>query len=220
MKTYNLQQQTPEWHELRHGKIGGTTSEQLHTSGDALLNQMIAERVEPFDPMSSQSFVSDAMQRGIDMEPQARAYMEEYLSTKLEVPGWCQSDELDFMGFSPDGITSDYRTAIEIKCPTAKVHVEYIRLGDQVPQKYTHQLAQMFAVCEQLEAVYFVSYRPEFTAKPAHIVKVTRHTMAPVIAKLEKKHGPMTFGSLAQIKMEEAWDLNDRITLELIKLEG
>src|SRR5690554_5943441 len=105
---YNdIKQGTREWCELRYGKVGGTTSSELHVDSDTLLNEMVACRLEPYqhDP----GYVSDAMQRGIDLEPEARGQLELHTGEKFIVPGWCESVEVPLIGFSPDGIISSGR---------------------------------------------------------------------------------------------------------------
>jgi len=163
MRIYtDIQQGTLEWHKIRYGKVGGSNSKRLHVKGDDLLNELVACNLEGYDP-TADSYKNDAMQRGNDLEPYARAEVSEYLGIDFMEVGWINSDEAELLGISPDGIASfngKVTTALEIKCPSAKKHVEYIR-GNEIPSEYIHQCIHYFTVIDGLETLYFASYRPE-----------------------------------------------------------
>ncbi len=116
------------------------------------------------------------MQRGIDLEPIA---MEEYCSKEfavVETPAFIKNKEIDFLGISPDGLIKSegkYIGGVEIKCPSSKKHIEYIRIN-RVPNEYKYQVLAYFINCPDLEYVDFVSYDDRVTVKPFHCVRVTR----------------------------------------------
>jgi len=208
-----IKQGTREWHELRWGKIGGTTSDQLHVHSDTLLNQLVAERLEPYTP--EDSYVSNAMQRGLDLEPIAREELEKHTGEKFTVPGWCESVEVPLIGFSPDGIIQSGRVGCEIKCPGAKKHVEYLRNPGQVPKEYLHQCVHMFAVCPELELVYFCSYRPECMV-PLFVAELYRRTE--INLGTSKRPKMTTVEELADKKIATALTLSNQIDAEVEKL--
>jgi hypothetical protein len=162
MQIFNMEQGSKEWHKMRYGKVGGSTSKRLHVKGDDLLNELVACQLEPFDP-TAESFQNEAMKRGNELEPFGRAELISYLGVSFGEVGWIQSNQSELLGISPDGVTftdSLLRFACEIKCPSAKKHIEYIR-GNEIPLEYIHQCCHYFAVIEGLEVLYFASYRPE-----------------------------------------------------------
>ena len=154
----HFDQGTEAWHEMRFGRIGGSTSKSLHVKGDTLLNNLMAAQMEPFE--MEDSFQNAAMARGNELEPEARKAAGMYLGLDFEELGYAVSDKCDLLGFSPDGITEDLRDVIEIKCPSAAVHTKYVREGI-VPLDYAHQVVHAFTVIPDVERVHFVSFRPE-----------------------------------------------------------
>ena len=177
MKSYtNIEQGTIEWHRIRFGKVGGTSSKQLHVAkGDTLLNELVSCKLEPYNEDEEASFKSAAMQRGNDLEPEARAALEDATGLKFTETGWVEMDGCQLMGMSPDGITEDGKAGCEIKCPSKEVHVAYLRAG-VLPMEHMNQVVQFFAVNEKLETVWFASYRPECDI-PLFKIKVERHSM-------------------------------------------
>lgn len=166
MKRYDeIEQGSQEWHEIKWGKIGGTLSKGLFVKSDTLLIDILSQRLEDFEPTDSYS--SEAMERGSEMEPFAKQYLEEYTGLKFESTGWIQSDVNELLGISPDGITSDNKIACEVKCFGRKKHTE-ILLSNEIPSENIHQIIHYFTVNEDLEKLYFIAFRPESTK---HFIK-------------------------------------------------
>jgi len=163
-------QQTIEWHEVKHAKIGGTLSKGLFTKGDDLFFKILSERIEPFDPDEIEDFFENkAMQRGNDLEPLGLEYLEEYTGLKFNSTGWLQSEENELIGISPDGITEDLKILAEIKCPGAKKHTETI-YNNCIPNDNLNQVLHSFIANKNQEKHYFISFRPE---SPKHFIKET-----------------------------------------------
>jgi len=174
MKIYhNLEQGSSEWHELRHGKIGGTRSKQLFVKSDTLLIELLAELTEPYDE-DEESYKSDAMENGQLLEPQARIELTKYCGVEFLEVGWIQSDN-DLLGISPDGISKCATVGCEIKCPEAKEHIRTC-LSNEIPLKHINQCIHNFAVNPKLETFYFCSYRPE-SVKQLFVSKLTRESL-------------------------------------------
>ncbi|MEG7750696.1 YqaJ viral recombinase family protein, partial [Listeria monocytogenes] len=74
-----------------------------------------SQREEDFE-FEADTFESDAMQRGNDLEPFAREYLNKYTGLEFKQTGWLQSEENELLGISPDGITDCNRFSCEIKC--------------------------------------------------------------------------------------------------------
>lgn len=153
-----IKQGTPEWLELRWGKIGGTLSEGLLKKSETLFIDILSQRLEEFE--YEETFQSDAMERGAELEPFAVEYLEQYYGIKFERSGWLQSEENELLGISPDGISEDETYACECKCFGRKNHLDVL-LSQQIPQKNIFQCIHYFTVNPKLEKLYFVAYRPE-----------------------------------------------------------
>ena len=175
MKIHNIEQRSPEWLQLKLGKIGGTRLKAVMSSNNLpLIYELLAEdgaaEVE-------ESYKSPAMQWGIDMEEFALAIWEGENNRQLVSHGWIESEFSEIVGISPDGLTRDCVKGVEIKCPTTKKHVEYIISG-RIPSEYKPQILHYFLVIDTLRSLDFVSYDPRFIKKPFHCVTVTRDELS------------------------------------------
>lgn len=156
---YDIVQGTPEWHELKYGKVGGSTSKGLFVPSDTLLLELLAEHTEPFE-MEEDNYISSDMQRGIELEPLHRSEIEKYTGVNFEVPGWIQSGWCSIIGISPDGISKDLKVSWEGKSPAAKRHISTV-YSKQIPSDNIHQSLHYFTVNEKLERHFFSTFRPE-----------------------------------------------------------
>jgi hypothetical protein len=185
-------QGTTDWLIQRIGVVTGsnfskvfTTAGKLSTSRDGLINQLIAENLLQ---KPTETFKSDAMQRGNDLEPEARAYAELMLDVDIEEFGLIKMDEYE-IGCSSDGLWDD--TGIEIKCPNASTHIAYLRKG-KLPTIYTQQVQGTMLVLD-LSEYWFLSYHPDL--EPL-LIKVKRDD------KLLKLAEPLLIETAEIIKTE------------------
>ena len=153
-------QGTTDWLTQRIGVVTAsnfskvfTTAGKVSTSRDGLINQLIAENLlqKPTD-----TFKSEAMQRGNDLEPEARAVAELMLNVDIEEVGLIKMDDYE-IGCSVDGLFND--TGIEIKCPNASTHIAYLRKG-KLPTIYTQQVQGAMLILD-LSEYWFLSYHPD-----------------------------------------------------------
>lgn len=153
-------QGSEEWLQARLGVVTAsnfskvfTTTGKLSTSREGLINQLIAENLtnKPTDV-----FKSDAMARGNELEPQARAMFEVMMGVDIEEVGLIKLRDHE-IGCSPDGLFDD--TGIEIKCPLPATHCAYLR-SNKLPSTYVQQVqGTMFVL--GLERYFFMSFHPE-----------------------------------------------------------
>ena len=104
-----------------------------------------------------EAYQNGIMQRGIEMEGEARAMYEVVTGTSVAQTGLCYPDDKRLFGCSPDGLVGS-DGAIEIKCPTSAVHVSYL-LDGGMPTDYFQQTQGQLLVTGR-ECVDFVSYYP------------------------------------------------------------
>ena len=131
---------------------------------DGYANQLIAERITG---EITQVTITEAMQRGTDLEPQARAWYELATGETVEEVGLCLHDHIN-CGASPDGLVGDHGL-LEIKCPMAKTMVEYLRDG-VLPSAYVPQVQGQLWITDR-EWCDFLAWHPAM--KPL-TVKVER----------------------------------------------
>lgn len=169
----DVAQCSPEWFALKYGKVGGSTSKGLFVQSDTLLLEILSELTEPF-VLQDEGYVSKDMERGNLLEPIGIQRIGEFAKVNFERYGWLLSDEIDIIGISPDGITSDLKISCEVKCPGAKRHIETM-LAKEIPSDNRHQCLHYFTVNPELEKHYFGSFRPECDY-PLYIKELTRES--------------------------------------------
>ena len=171
MKIINVKQGTPEWHETRYRKIGGTLSSGLFKKTDTLKLSLLGQFLEEFEDVDN--YISADMERGNELEPYALKEAIKYTGLNFINAGWLQCEEISILGISPDGITADQKHAVEIKCPASKKHIETI-LNGGIPLDNIHQCLHYFTINPKLESLTFVSFRPENKLKPLYCNTITR----------------------------------------------
>jgi len=173
-------QGTEDGHRIKWGKIGGTRASGLFVKSDNLLLELLSEITEDFE-LDEDGFTTSAMQRGQDLEPFAFKEASEYIGINFESVGWLEREDNDLLGISPDGVSECLRYAIEIKCPESKRHLKTI-LSNEIPDDNLDQCVQYFTVNDKLEALYFVSFRPE-AIKKIFVKKLTRESFVNIGTK-------------------------------------
>ena len=171
MIVINIEQGSEAWFQERCGRFTASKFSTLmsgkSTKGykDLILDiagEAITGEVE-------ESYSNANMERGKDLEPEARQEFTELISDVKEV-GFClpDSDIAEWCGVSPDGMLPD-GAILEIKCPLRKTHLNYLR-NDRLPNEYKWQVqGQIFVTGAPYG--YFMSYYPNM--KP-FILKVER----------------------------------------------
>jgi putative phage-type endonuclease len=182
MRLIPYKQRSLEWFAARLGIPTASSFDRLITStgkpsasADGYINQLVAERVTG---VAVEVKVTEAMQRGTDLEPEARSLFEFITDLPVRDATVCLHNTLD-AGASPDGFIFD-DALLEIKCPSAHTHVEYLRDGC-LPSKYIAQVQGQLWITGKFKA-HFLSYHPDF--KPLLVI-VNRDEM--FIGKLESE---------------------------------
>jgi len=175
MIIHNCTQGSHEWHQLRLGKITGSRLKKMMAKDNlALIDELIAE--EQVGIPDDDDFMSEEMQRGIDMEPLAIQEYSNITGQEVEHPCLIQSQDWDILCQSPDGYVGT-TGAVEIKCPKTKTHIKYIRMG-KIPNEYKEQVWSYFLVNPDLQWLDFVSYDPRLAVKPIWILRIKREDIA------------------------------------------
>ena len=209
MKISNTPQGTPEWFEERKGKITGSTAGGLLVKSDTLLIELLVTATGDELP---EVYVNSAMERGTELEPEARQELEAYTGLKFNEVGFCTHDEISILGISPHGITECGTMMWEIKCPEAKKHLTTC-YNDEIPKDNIDQCIHYFTVNEKLEKLYFMSYRPENTIKPIFVKQLTLDS--------EVKRGTATkkVSEWVEIARNEAKEIEAKLEIALNKLK-
>lgn len=165
MIVHDVQQRSPEWHALRLGRLcASDAGDMLATikSGEAAARRDLRLRlvVERLTGRSSEdTFVSSAMQRGVDCEAAARLAYETRTGHLVNEVGFVSHGEL-MAGASPDGEIDGFKTLVEIKAPKSSTHLGYLKSG-KVPSGYMAQIVHQMWITGA-SAVDFFSWDDRF----------------------------------------------------------
>ena len=171
-------QGSPEWMALRVGRIGGSRIADLLTEGrggaESLIrrkykNELIRERLTG---RKLETYKTPAMQRGIDLEPMARAWYEVKNNVFVDQVAIVLHPTIEGGQCSPDGLVDVTNSLIEIKVPNPENHLDNILTnGKQLEQYYDQVMWQLACVPgsngnEKREYCDLVSFDPEM---PDHL---------------------------------------------------
>ena len=164
MKIFKPKQLSPEWWELKVGKISGTRFGQvISKKKNKLVYELMNEVISGQCDMSI--FVTDDMQYGIDNEPIALQLYSEQSGIKVDSAGAILSEINSIHMASPDGVNIDNGIVLEVKCTQdGSTHLQ--RYFEGIDSKYLPQCINYFAVSEKVKEVHFISYCGYRTEKP------------------------------------------------------
>ena len=161
-------QGSPDWMALRIGRIGGSRVSDLLTEGRSgsesltrrkYKNEIIRERLTG---LKLNSFKTPAMQRGIDLEPLARAWYEVKNNVFVDQVAIVKHPTIQDAQCSPDGIIfADKPYLIEIKVPSPENHLDNILTGGKQLEQYIDQAMWQLACMPEMEFCDIVSFDPE-----------------------------------------------------------
>ena len=178
----NVEQRSFEWFNLRLGKVTGSRCKAVFSANNLpLIDELIAEILTG---TIEENYTSAAMQYGIDTEPEAKKEFEMLFNVQISEYGFCEHDTIKGIGLSPDGFFNSDTEAVEIKCPSPKKHVEYLRTK-KIPAEYKYQFYMYFLICETLEKLHFISYCPRIETKKMHIVTIERNEILTDLIEFE-----------------------------------
>lgn len=158
----NIIQGTEEWYAARLGVVTASNFKAIITrgSGKTRANYMRKLAIEIISgKCSAQSFYSAAMQRGNDLEPEARYVYQKKSGENVREIGIAYLDESKRIAASPDGLIGD-EGGLEIKCPLPHTHEKYLAEGC-IPRIYIPQVQGSLWVTGR-KWWDFISYAPEF----------------------------------------------------------
>jgi len=161
MENDAMQQGSEAWKNLRKDKIGAS---------DAAAIMGVSPWTTPHTLWTykmglAEPEMNSAMQRGVEMEEAARSAFNSVYETDTKAAVYID-DVYPWLMASLDGVSSDKKTVVEIKCCGQKDHD--IAVSGNVPEKYWPQLQHQLYVTGLKEMWYF-SYRSSFDYKALQI---------------------------------------------------
>ncbi len=182
MKIIECEQLSPEWFAIRAGVPGASNFDSiLTTKGEPskqqtkYLYRLAGERITG---KKEETYQNSAMQRGIELEAEARSFYELATEVTVKQVGYCLNEEPRY-GCSPDGLVGD-DGLVEFKCPMMATHIGYM-IKENLYTDYLQQVqGQLFVTgrkwCD------LVSYYPGI--KPI-IIRVERNENFLIKLKVE-----------------------------------
>jgi putative phage-type endonuclease len=165
-------QGSEEWWEARLGIPTASNFDKIITSkgepskqAKKYMYRLAGERVTG---ICEEGYNGKFMQRGKEMEQEAREFYEMLNDVEIKEVGLCYADASKKYSCSPDGLVGD-EGLVEIKCPIITTAVEYLLAG-KLPISYFEQVQGQLLVTGR-KWVDFISYYPGL--KPL-IIRVKR----------------------------------------------
>lgn len=172
MEIINCEQGSKTWLKARLGVATASNFSKIVTSKGEPSKQLkpyaIKLASELLTVEHEESFLNKDMERGNELEPEARQAYQEYV--------FCEVQEVGFMsckdcGYSPDGLVGE-DGLIEIKCPNQTTHTKYL-YEDRLPVEYWAQCQGGLMVSGR-KYLDFISYNPTFEHNSLFIKRVYR----------------------------------------------
>lgn len=158
-------QGTEEWKKERSGCATASCFDKVmskgRNGGEAVGRakyriQIVTERLTG---IPVEGYTNAIMQRGIEIEPEARMAYEAALGVVVEEVGFLRHASIPNCGCSPDGLVGD-DGMVQIKCPESTTHLGWMEAG-VVPAEHVAQMQGEMAVTGRAWSD-FVSYDPRF----------------------------------------------------------
>jgi len=156
-------QGSDQWLVEKAGKVSASNFDKIFTTkGEktasatrkSYLYQLVGERISG---VPEESFKSDWMQRGTDLEGDARSVFEERTGLFVAQVGMIYLNDKKTISCSPDGLVGDDQ-GLELKCPKLSTMIGY-KLGKKLPTAYVQQVQGSLMVSGR-DAWHFLSYHP------------------------------------------------------------
>lgn len=208
----DLQQRTPEWREIRVGKITATSYRCLLVDGDYdfgfgkaannMAKRIAMQRINGVTTPDENPFKTAALRRGIELEKVAKKlYALETFSKVIEI-GFV---DCGAYGFSPDAFVDDFKEIglMEIKNYTnAEKHFDVLVEGENGH----HPQIQFGLYSSKLPWCDFVSHYPENTKKRIAINRHYPDSFAFAVIDMKLTN----FNKLVEMKVQELQEAINR----------
>lgn len=158
VKIYTNQQGTDEWLQDRSKHFTASTANELMMKStnkgfQDLISRIAIERI--VEKSIENGFQSASMERGLELEAEARQALEEIQFCKIKEYGFIELDE--WIGASIDG-EIDKDQIIEIKCHEFKAHSRLLLGIEEIENRYILQMQFSMWVTGTKSCIYFGYY--------------------------------------------------------------
>lgn len=151
---HDIEQSTPEWHQLRCGLLTATDAAALLANGEGRKKALYRVACETITQTPGESYQNDYMRRGKQQEPEARAAFALIHGCDPKPVGFIRRGPI---GCSPDSLLPKKRI-LEIKTQKAELLAETL-FRDQFPTEHIAQ-TQWQLWCAEYDKTDLVIYCP------------------------------------------------------------
>ena len=152
-----LIQGSPEWFEIRVGKVTASHAQAIGNNGKGLDTYLLEVASEMFSSSEKEHYSNEHTERGNELEPIARSMYELQNDVEVEEIGFAEYN--DFVGCSPDGLVGK-DGMIEIKCPDDKTYFNLL-MNEKIENAYIWQCQMNMLILER-KWCDLVFYNPNF----------------------------------------------------------
>ena len=169
MRIIDCVQGSDEWFDVKRGKVSASHFKDILNKkpGRGLyMRKVAAERITG---QTEETYTNAVIENGVDTEAEARDCYEYIYHQKVIQVGFVELSE--WIGCSPDGLIGE-DGQVEIKCPLASTHIDYI-IKDTMPPVYVPQVQGQLWVTGR-RWCDFISYNPYFKIRPLWSKRIQR----------------------------------------------
>ena len=159
----DAEQGSSEWHQERSSLLTASNFKVAMSTGATRQNLLDSLAFQRRTGTVISGYKSAAMQRGNDIEPEARAWAAFELGKDIAEVGLATNSDFPELGASLDGLLPCGKVGAEFKAPLGHTHNRYLR-QNRLPADYKWQVYGQMLVCD-LDGVWFCSYHPDDIAQ-------------------------------------------------------
>lgn len=166
-KIHNVEQQSQEWFELRKQyPLSASEAQAIGNNGKGLETLCWEKLAEKYSSAEKDKFSNEHLDRGNELESQARNLYELETGNKVETVGFVTDDKISKVGgASPDGLVNE-DGGLEIKCFADCKHfraiIDFKKTGTfEIEPKYLWQMQQQMIFTGR-KWTDFVAYNPNY----------------------------------------------------------
>lgn len=163
MELHSLTQNTPEWFKLRQNHpLTASNAQAIGNQGKGLETLVWEQLSAKHSSAEVDNYSNKDLERGIELEPQARSLYELETSERVVEVGFVTNEKISkYCGASPDGFVGEKGLA-EIKCFEDKKHFKMmLEENFEIESGYLWQMQMQILICER-DWCDFVAYNPNF----------------------------------------------------------
>lgn len=170
---HNIDQNSEDWHKIRLGRLTASNATAIGANGTGLITYCKKLAIEIITNKREETYTSEAMVRGTELEPLALSAYEFETGNKVKTIGFVTNCDYYNSGCSPDGLvdkdkSNDGEGGIEIKFRNKEKHLSLI-VGET--KEIPFNQIQMNLLFTERKWWDFISFNPEFD-KPLFIKRI------------------------------------------------